>query len=314
MNILNYFNLKESPFELTPNLRFFCGFDTYQHAISTIMFCVEKGEPLIKVIGEVGTGKTLLCRKLIDEIDDASNISLYIPNPSLSSDTVLRLVADELGVDSQPEMTEYTLYKLITDKILSYYAENKRVVLFIDEAQTMNESALEAVRLLTNLESEERKLLQIVLFGQPELDDKLNQKSLRQFRQRIGFTYQLSALSRPDVDGYISRRLVAAGHETGMLFTKKAKDLLYKASCGIPRIMNILAYKSLLSAYAAGAQSVNKKAVKKAISESDSVINTVGKKPARSTRAMYGVLIVLAGILIWQLLVLFHVLPGDIKL
>lgn len=269
-----HFNLKELPFELTPDLKYFCNFENYQNVLDAVNSCIDKGDAIIKIIGEVGTGKTLLCRKLVTEFDDYGYQTLYVHNPSVSTDALLRNIADELGVEHEDLATEYEVHKLLNKKLLECYKANKRVVLLIDESQRLTEQSLEAVRLLTNLESEEAKLIQIILFGQPELNQRLSQPNLRQLQQRITFSYQLSSLNSHEMDGYISRRLVCAGHNTGRLFSTKANRLIHKSSRGIPRVMNILAYKSLLSSYARGFTVVDEQSAKAAVQDSKELLRT----------------------------------------
>lgn len=269
-----HFSLKELPFELTPDLKYFCNFENYQNVLDAVNSCIDKGDAIIKITGEVGTGKTLLCRKLVTEFDGYGYQTLYVHNPSLSTDTLLRVIADELNIEHADHGSEYEVHKLLNKKLLEYYQQNKRVVLLIDESQTLTDQSLEAVRLLTNLESEEAKLIQIILFGQPELDQRLSQPHLRQLQQRITFSYQLSSLQSNEMEGYISKRLVCAGHQTGRLFSAKANKLIHKASNGIPRVMNILAYKSLLASYARGFMVVDEESVKSAIKDSKDLLAT----------------------------------------
>ena len=274
-----HFKLKELPFELTPDLRFFCNLGGYQLAIDTISCCVDKGDAIIKVVGEVGSGKTMLCRKLIAEFDSYGYETLYIHNPMLTALSLMRIIADELAVTHTLQDSEYHIHRLITEKLLALHLQNKRVVLFVDEAQVLSDESLEAIRLLTNLESETQKLIQIILFGQPELDEKLAKKHLRQLQQRISFSYYLPSLKPEEADHYVSRRLVSSGHETGRLFSSKANELLHKACRGTPRIMNILAYKALLSSYAKGKTEVDVESARSAIQDSGEIIATLGKKP-----------------------------------
>lgn len=270
--IKRYFQLQDLPFEQTPNLKFYCDFEIYRDALDTIVHSLDKGEPIVKVIGEVGTGKTLLCRKLIDALDSKGVVTLYIHNPLLNTETLFRLIADELSVAHAPTETEYYLYKNITDKLLTYYHQEKRVVLLVDEAQTLSDASLEALRLLTNLESEHRKLLQIVFLGQPELDERLSLKKFRQLKQRIGFNVQLTSLQSHQIARYLQRRLLSAGHATGEVFSSSASQQIFEASYGIPRVINIIAYKALLASYVQGKSSVDSAAMQAAILDSKEAI------------------------------------------
>lgn len=304
--IKRYFQLQDLPFEQTPNLRFLCDFEFYQNALEAIVASVEKGEPMVKVVGEVGTGKTLLCRKLIDVLDARDIITLYIHNPLLSTETLLRLIADELMLEHAHVDTEYYLYKAITDKVVSYYHAQKKVVLLIDEAQTLSDASLEALRLLTNLESEHRKLIQLVFFGQPELDERLLQKKFRQLRQRIAFNVYLKALQPLHISYYLRQRLIVAGHETGELFSPSASQLIYEASRGIPRVVNILAYKALLAAYAQSKMIIDKAAVQAAVMDSVETIASCQsqRKSGLSKEALIVIALIFLGLFILILLFL----------
>ena len=268
-----HFGLREAPFGITPDTSFFFACAAYQAALNTVLIAAHSGEGFIKIVGEVGTGKTLLCRKLMASLDD-SFYTAYIPNPYLEPRTLMLALADELQVEGERDLDQHRLLKSINRRLLDLARAGKRVLLCLDEAQALPIESLEALRLLTNLETEKRKLLQIVLFGQPELDEKLGQQSIRQLMQRITFDYQLGPLSRNDMAYYLSHRLHVAGYAGGTLFTPYALRWLHKASGGIPRLINILAHKSMLSAYGQGQQQVGARHVKVAVGDTASVKNT----------------------------------------
>lgn len=253
-----YFGLNELPFSLSPDTSFFFAYGHYANALNTLLVALRTGEGFIKVSGEVGTGKTLLCRKLMNTLGDKFKI-VYIPNPQLSSYGLQVALAEELGL----KITRYVhrLNKMITTRLLELAREGKRVVLCIDEAQAMPEETMESLRLITNLETEKAKLVHVVLFGQPELDDLLNQRSVRQLKQRITFSYKLQPLDNAGMHAYIMHRMVVAGFRGGMLFDESALERIYIASRGIPRLINILCHKSLMVTYGQGARSVNQDAV-----------------------------------------------------
>jgi len=261
-----YFGIKEMPFSLSPDTSYFFAYGHYANALNTLLVALRTGEGFIKVSGEVGTGKTLLCRKLMRSLGDRFEL-VYIPNPQLSSYGLQVAVAEELGL----KITRYVhrLNKMITDRLLELASQGKRVVLLIDEAQAMPEETMESLRLLTNLETEKSKLLHVVLFGQPELDELLNKKSVRQLKQRITFSYQLQPLERVGMDAYIMHRLVVAGFQHGNIFEPKALERLFKASKGIPRLINILCHKSLMVAYGQGARVIRDETIKLAISDTE---------------------------------------------
>lgn len=265
-----HFGLREPPFGITPDTSFFFACSTYQQALNTLLVAAKNGEGFIKITGEVGTGKTLLCRKFMATLDD-SFVTAYIPNPNLEPRTLMLALADELEVPLDKEVDQYHLLKAINYRLLILAREGKRALLCIDEAQAMPIESLEALRLLTNLETEKRKLLQIVLFGQPELDHKLKQDAIRQLTQRISFHYHLGPLTRDDLDFYLSHRLNVAGFSGSRLFARDAVKALNAASGGIPRVINILAHKALMMAYGEGKQLVRARHVKAAIKDTAAI-------------------------------------------
>lgn len=261
-----YFGLKETPFSLSPDTSYFFAYGHYANALNTLLVAIRSGEGFIKVVGEVGTGKTLLCRKLMNTLNDKVKI-LYIPNPQLSAFGLQVAVAEELGL----KITRYShrMNKMISDKLMEIAAQGKRVVLCIDEAQAMPEETMESLRLLTNLETEKFKLIQVVMFGQPELETLLNRNSVRQLKQRITFSYRLLPLDKTGMDAYILHRMVVAGFQGGMIFEPKALEKIYQSSHGIPRLINILCNKSLMVSYGQGARSVSVANVQMAVSDTE---------------------------------------------
>jgi len=266
---LKHFKLVKQPFSLTPNTEFYCELPTHQEALNLLLLSLQQGEGFIKITGEVGTGKTLLCRLLLNTLDD-SYVTAYIPNPDLTSDSLRLSLAYELGLTLERDLPQHQLLDAINRRLLELHQAGKKTILIIDEAQALPDECLEAVRLLTNLETEEKKLLQVVLFGQPELDVKLAQNSLRQLLQRITFSYHLKALSKADFEMYLFHRLGKAGYTYGSLFTKGAKKRLYRASRGLPRLLNVLCHKSMLVSYGRGLNIIDARAVDRAIADTES--------------------------------------------
>ena len=267
MNYLRHFRLRELPFGITPDTSYFFACRSIQEALNTLLIAVANGEGFIKITGEVGTGKTLLCRKFLSTLGP-NWVSAYIPNPNLEPRVILLALAEELGVPASTE--PHRLEKEFTQKLLDIARQGKRVVLCMDETQAMPLATLETVRLLTNLETEKRKLMQVVLFGQPELDRKLASESVRQLRQRISFQYTLKALARHEVADYVAHRLTIAGYSGPALFSDGALKALHVASRGVPRLVNILAHKALLLAYGEGARRAERKHVRAAIDDTPS--------------------------------------------
>ena len=216
---------------------------------------MANGEGFIKIIGEVGTGKTLLCRKFLSALDD-NWVSAYIPNPNLEPKTLLLALADEMGVKLESDLDQHHLIKALNLALLDFARHKKRVVVCLDETQAMPLESLETLRLLTNLETEKRKLLQVILFGQPELDQKLAHESVRQLRQRITFQHHMGTLTRDETGRYLSHRLAIAGYNGDGVFAPAAVRTIYRSSHGVPRLVNILANKAMMLAYGEGTRKV----------------------------------------------------------
>jgi MSHA biogenesis protein MshM len=255
------------PFGITPDTSFAYACNTHQEALNTLLVAVKNGEGFIKITGEVGTGKTLLCRRFLAMLDQ-NHVSAYIPNPYLEPRTLLFALAEELGLTLARGTDQHQLIKEITRALLNFARQGKTVVLCLDEAQAMPVETLEALRLLTNLETEKRKLLQVVLFGQPELDEKLEHQSIRQLKQRITFQYRLATLKRDEADQYLSHRLRVAGYRGNRLFSRPAARLVHRFTSGVPRLINVVAHKALLLAYGEGLQQVGTLHVRRAAADS----------------------------------------------
>ena len=268
---LSHFTLHEPPFELTPDTDYYYGDPSHQEAMNMMMVALRDGAGFVKVTGEVGTGKTLLCRKLLNDLGSGFRI-LYLPNPPLTPEELYLAVVRELELSPPEHPSSHGMLQLITDHLLQLAGEGRRVVIVLDEAQAMPNEVMEALRLLTNLETEKRRLLQVVLFGQPELDRRLAQKSLRQLRQRIVFSDRLSPLDPETVRGYVQHRITVAGYVGDTpLFSGQALRLLARGSGGIPRLVNILSHKALLLAYGKGMQQVRWSHVRGAIADTEGV-------------------------------------------
>ena len=252
---LQHFGLTELPFGITPDTSFTFSAHGHQEALNTLLVSLQCGEGFVKITGEVGTGKTLLCRRLLQTLGD-SVLTAYLPNPNLEPQTLLLALAEELRLEDVAGLDQYHLLRKINHGLLDYARNNKRVVLCIDEAQAMPLETLEALRLVSNLETEKRKLIQIVLFGQPELDEKLSDPSVRQLLQRITFHQRLSGLGKEEILLYLQHRMRVAGYRGEPIFTPGAVRALRRSSFGTPRLINILAHKALLSAFGEGRQVV----------------------------------------------------------
>lgn len=269
MNYLQHFGLREPPFGITPDTSFFFACRSTQEALNVLLVAVDNGEGFIKITGEVGTGKTLLCRKFLRTLG-AGHLSAYLPNPMVDPRGLLAALAEELGLAAGAHEDQRLLLRAITGALLRAARDGRRVVLCIDEAQAMPSETLEALRLLTNLETEKRKLLQVVLFGQPELDRRLTEAPIRQLAQRITFHYRLRGLDADEVGTYVAHRLVVAGYRGAGLFSEGALGALHRASRGVPRLVNILAHKSLLALFGEGGERVERCHVRAAAADTPS--------------------------------------------
>ncbi len=250
MIYLTHFGLRQAPFALTPNTAFYVDLPAHQQALALLHTALAQGEGFIKITGEVGTGKTLLCRKLLQEAP-AHWALAYLPDPNVSPTELRWAIALELGLKQSANIDSQQLAQLLQRQLLLLASQQKQLVLLIDEAQALPDETLEALRLLTNLETEQRKLLQVVLFAQPELDQRLAQTKFRQLRQRISFSFDLTVQNRAQTQAYLHTRLALAGAQRP-LFSAAASALLWHYSRGIPRLINMLAHKALLLAYGRG--------------------------------------------------------------
>ena len=270
---LDHFGLKEWPFGITPDIDFTYRAPAHEDALTTLLMALSSGEGFVKVTGEVGTGKTLLCRTLLDRLADDA-VTAYIPNPQLSPTAMLQAVLGELNLrwprQRQRPLQDSELYAAVESGLVKLAQEGRRVVLCIDEAQALPLNTLEALRLLSNIETGKRKLLQVVLFGQPELDIRLDEPSIRQLKQRITFSSNLGTLNAQDVEYYLAHRLGIAGYRGARLFSRDAVRRLHRASRGVPRLVNILSHKALMAGFGEGARYVTDRYVKLAILDTES--------------------------------------------
>ena len=273
---LQHFGLREAPFNLTPDTSFFFACSSYQEALNTLLVAARNGEGFIKITGEVGNGKTLLCRKFLATLNQGRKsttligtqdqatisaseprfITAYIPNPYLEPNSLLLALAEEFRVPLEKDTDQHRLLKSLTHTLLDCARNGQRALVCLDEAQAMPLESLEVLRLLTNLETEKRKLLQVVLFGQPELNERLRHHSIRQLRQRISFQYDLQGLRRNELDRYLRHRLAVAGFAGETLFSAGAVGKLQRITAGTPRLVNIVAHKALMLAFSEGRQQV----------------------------------------------------------
>lgn len=248
---LNHFLLREEPFSITPDSSFFYPHESVQEALNMLLVTLRSGEGFLKIVGEVGCGKTVLCRQLLKTLQTEC-VTAYIPNPDLGPQDLLLALVCELGVEVVPSANRQQVLGQLRDCLLNHAQTGRRVVVCIDEAQAIPLKTMESLRLLSNLETEKRKLLQLVLLGQPELDERLARPELRQLLQRITFSAHLGPLLTQRVPSYLQYRLAVAaiGEATNTrIFEAKAAQSIARLSGGVPRLVNILAHKCLLLAY-----------------------------------------------------------------
>lgn len=265
-----HFGLKRLPFEGTSSGSPYVDLAGQREALNVVLFGLRSGEGFVKVVGEVGTGKTALCRAVRKRLP-ASLVPVCLPDPALRPHAFLAAVADQLGVVVEPRTPIQILKQRLNEALLDIAAEKRRVVLLIDEAQTIPTATFETLRLLSNLESERGRLVQIVLFGQPELDARLAAYALRPLAQRIGFTARLEPLELEATRVYVQRRLIEAGARDPGLFTPGSILALHRASGGIPRLINALGHKALIAAYTEDRFRIERRHVTRAVAESDGI-------------------------------------------
>jgi type II secretory pathway predicted ATPase ExeA len=275
---LEHFGLREAPFRITPHTEFFFAGANRGATLEALLYAVTAGEGLVKVTGEVGSGKTMLCRVLMERLPDTVE-TIYLAIPSLSRDEMLAAIGEDLGVETAGAGTS-KLMRSLQDKLIELHTAGRQVVCLIDEAHAMPLATLEEIRLLSNLETGTDKLLQIVLFGQPELDQHLALPNMRQLKERITHSFTLSPLPPHTVSEYVWFRLRAAGYHGPELFGPEALKIIAEASEGLTRRINIFADKTLLAAFAAGTHTITADHARAAVSDTQ-IIVTQRESPRR---------------------------------
>ena len=263
----DYFGLERPPFKITPDTSLFYEGGKRGDILAALVYAIHRGEGIIKVVGEVGSGKTMLCRMLQLKLPDSVEI-VYIANPSVSPEDILFVIAHELHLGVTKEASKHEVMHQLHDYLVERHRDNKQVVLFIEEAQGMPIDTLEEVRLLSNLETDQHKLLQIVLFGQPELDENLAQQSIRQLRERITHNFYLEPLTQDEIHNYLNFRMREVGYTGPELINQSIAKKVEQYSDGLLRRINIIADKILLSAFAEGTHNLSAKHVTAAVNDS----------------------------------------------
>jgi general secretion pathway protein A len=267
---LEHYGLKEPPFAITPNPRFLFYSAKHREAYNHLLYGIRERKGFVQLTGEVGAGKTTLCRAMLEQLDGQFATALIL-NPVMSADELMKAIAVEYGLTVH-DMSRLETLAVLNEFLLWRASQGKDTVLIIDEAQDLTDELLEQVRLLSNLETDDRKLLQIVLMGQPELRDRLNAHRLRQLRQRITVRYHLSALTRYEVAEYIRHRIHVSGGNGRPAFTQPAIWRIHRYSGGVPRLVNAVCDKALLAGYVHQADKIDFNLIGRAIRELEGVI------------------------------------------
>ena len=286
---LEHFGLREAPFRITPHTEFFFSGANRGTTLEALLYAITAGDGMVKVTGEVGSGKTMLCRVLMERLPDNVE-TIYLAVPSLTRDEMLAAIASDLGIE-EPGANTTKLVRALQEKLIALHAAGRSVVALIDEAHAMPLATLEEMRLLSNLETEKEKLLQIVLFGQPELDAHLALPNMRQLKERITHGFTLMPLPSSEVGDYVNFRLRAAGYHGPDLFGPEALKIIAEASEGLTRRINIYADKTLLAAFAAGTHTVSADHARAAVADTQIVLARRDSPRRMATIAMGGVAI-----------------------
>jgi MSHA biogenesis protein MshM len=264
----SHFGLNQAPFKITPNTEFFFSGGNRGPILEALIYAITHGEGIIKVTGEVGSGKTMLCHMLPTRLPP--NIeTVYIANPSVSPEEILHAIAFELQLGVGRSAQRLEVMQALHDFLVKRFAEGKRVVVFVEESQSMPLATLEEIRLLSNLETKNDKLLQIVLFGQPELDDNLRQPNIRQLRERITHSFRLEPLAQGEIREYLMFRMRAAGYRGPDLFSGSVVKRIARTSLGLTRRVNLIADKALLAAFSENTHTLRSKHIEAAVRDSE---------------------------------------------
>ncbi len=266
----SFYNLKENPFNITPDPTFFFLSRRHQEALSSLIYGIKAKKGFIEITGEVGSGKTTLCRCLLNSLDASVKTALIL-NPHLSDQQMIRTIVEEYGIKPK-SYNKKDLFDALNHFLLEELSLGNNVVLIIDEAQNLRPALLEQIRILSNLETDKEKLLQIILVGQPELRETLSKPNLRQLRQRISVRYHLTPLSSEETKAYIEHRLKIAGASEELKFTAQALEWIFQYTKGIPRLINIVCDKTLLVGFVAESHEIQGAFVQQAIEEVEGIV------------------------------------------
>jgi type II secretory pathway predicted ATPase ExeA len=295
---LEHFGLNEAPFRITPHTDFFFQGANRGATLEALLYAITHDEGIVKVSGEVGSGKTMLCRVLMERLPENVE-TIFLANPSLSRDEILFTLADELRINLATNRVSAVM-RAIQEHLIDLYGKGRQVVVLIDEAHAMPAETLEEIRLLSNLESNRHKLLQIVLFGQPELNEVLGRTEMRQLKERITHNFTLEPLVRSDVASYVEFRMRTAGYKGPSVFSPPALKLVANASLGLTRRINILCDKALLAAFASGVHQITAAHVRAAIRDAEFRGSTLPRAGVWLGAAAAAIMLVGAGVVLFQ--------------
>jgi len=272
---LDYYKLKENPFNVTSDPSFLFLSHAHKEALSHLLYGIKEKKGFLEITGEIGAGKTTLCKALLKKLDPGTKTA-FILNSNLSEMQLLQAILEDFGITVQKK-NKISFFKGLNDFLLEECRKNSNAVLILDEAQNIKSSTLEGIRLLSNLETDKEKLFQIVLVGQPQLREKLNSPELAQLRQRIAVRYHVNPLEKNEVRQYIFHRLSVAGGAGDITFTDEAIEKIFEYSGGIPRLINLACDKALLAGFVAETKSINRDIIEKSVCELEG-------KPAEAVR------------------------------
>ena len=245
-----FFELNERPFDLTPNPRYLCLTPSHREALSSLDYGMAAGNGITALVGEAGTGKTTLIKAALESSDKSNAHAVYLNNPMLTRSEFLEFLAREFQLGDDAAASKTVLLSRLEQQLIHAHQQGIKTTLIVDEAQSLPHELLEEIRLLANIETPTLKLLPIILAGQPELADRLNQQSLRQLKQRVGLRCSLKPLTLAETGQYITARIAVAGGKASSLFTREAVCVIYERSRGIPRTISVICHNSLISAFA----------------------------------------------------------------
>jgi len=262
-----FYGFTENPFNMTPDSKYFYPSEEHQEALDRLIYAINERKGFVVITGEIGSGKTTICRTLLNQLNADTDVALIF-NTHITCKELIANILDDLGVEYKNGPKSKLLSQL-NNYLINQLSRDRNVVVIIDEAQNLSQRVLEEVRMLSNLETEKQKLLQVILMGQPELKEKLRQKSLEQFKQRIWIRYHIEPLTMDEVTSYINHRLHIAGANGEAIFNEDAVESIYQWSKGIPRLINFICDNALLSGYVYNTKTIDKKIIEEVIKEKE---------------------------------------------